>query len=87
MLVLLLCCSAGLTHVRVFIQINFAESSLECRRMLIMRWFGENDFTPEQCSRRCDVCRANAEAGVLRPEGEAIVFESGVRSLGLMSNG
>jgi hypothetical protein len=54
----------------VYVQINFAESSLECRRMLIMRWFGENDFTPEQCNRRCDVCKANAAAGTLRPEGE-----------------
>jgi hypothetical protein len=51
------------------LQINFAESSLECRRMLIMRWFGESDFTPEQCSRRCDVCRNNAACGTLRPEG------------------
>ena len=50
-------------------QINFAESSLECRRMLIMRWFGENDFTPEQCGRRCDVCKVNAASGTLRPEG------------------
>lgn len=52
------------------LQINFAESSLECRRMLIMRWFGENDFTPEQCGRRCDVCKSNAAAGTLRPEGK-----------------
>jgi hypothetical protein len=37
--------------------------------MLIMRWFGESDFTPEQCSRRCDVCRNNAASGTLRPEG------------------
>jgi len=38
--------------------------------MLIMRWFGENDFTPEHCGRRCDVCKANAAAGTLRPEGQ-----------------
>ena len=43
--------------------------------MLIMHWFGETDFTPERCGGKCDVCAANADAGISRPEGEGSLLD------------
>jgi superfamily II DNA helicase RecQ len=43
-------------------QVNYAESSVECRRALLMHHFGESSFGPEQCRETCDVCQANKAA-------------------------
>jgi RecQ zinc-binding len=50
-------------------QIGFAEACVECRRTLLMQHFGETGFTPADCGGTCDVCEANAAAGLV-PEGE-----------------
>jgi hypothetical protein len=60
LLLLLLCLAA---------QVNYAESSVECRRTLLMQHFGETSFGPEQCRGTCDVCQAN-KAADRKVEGE-----------------
>ncbi|KAF6261562.1 hypothetical protein COO60DRAFT_1699757 [Scenedesmus sp. NREL 46B-D3] len=42
--------------------VNYAESTVECRRALLMHHFGETSFGPEQCRESCDVCQANKAA-------------------------
>lgn len=42
--------------------------------MLIMHHFGELSFTATHCKRTCDVCEANAAAGLLAPAGEETFF-------------
>ena len=45
-------------------QINYAESTVECRRALIMHHFGERSFTTDTCKGTCDVCAARGAAEV-----------------------
>jgi superfamily II DNA helicase RecQ len=70
LLVLILKVGCLLLHHDASSQINYAESSVECRRVLIMHHFGELSFTAAHCRRTCDVCEANAAAGLLAPAGE-----------------
>lgn len=45
-------------------QINYAESQIECRRVLLMHHFGETSFTAAQCKGTCDACVARGTAQV-----------------------
>ncbi|WIA22540.1 hypothetical protein OEZ86_009530 [Tetradesmus obliquus] len=63
--------------------VNYAESSVECRRMLLMHHFGETSFGPEQCRQTCDVCQANKAAD--RKVEEADFTEAAKVLLGLIS--
>jgi superfamily II DNA helicase RecQ len=54
-------CNSALVAV-LCAQVNYAESSVECRRALLMQHFGETSFGPEQCRQTCDVCQANTAA-------------------------
>ncbi len=66
------------------LQINYAESQVECRRVLIMQHFGEHGFTHAQCRGTCDVCAARGDAAVQEEDvsEEAAAMVRLVRDLG-----
>lgn len=53
-----------LIRLLVVVQINYAESTVECRRLLIMHHFGEASFSADLCRGTCDVCLARGTAQV-----------------------
>jgi superfamily II DNA helicase RecQ len=67
-------------------QINYAESTTECRRMLLMHHFGEPNFTPAKCGGTCDVCASGAPDSV-EPQDLTAQAQQLVRLLQLMGEG
>ena len=43
----------------VNLQVAFCEERVECRRVLLLTYFGERGFTKERCGATCDVCLRN----------------------------
>ena len=42
-------------------QVAYAEEQVECRRVMLLSWFGEKGFSaPAHCRGTCDICRDNA---------------------------
>jgi bloom syndrome protein len=41
----------------LFKVIDYCENQMECRRLLLIEYFGERGFTREQCNSTCDNCR------------------------------
>jgi bloom syndrome protein len=41
--------------------IEYCENQIECRRLLLIEYFGEKGFTRAQCNRTCDNCRTRRE--------------------------
>lgn len=40
-------------------QVAYCEELQECRRVMIMNYFGERDFSSARCHNTCDICQVN----------------------------
>lgn len=40
-------------------QVAFCEEKVECRRVILLSYFGERGFVKADCRSTCDVCQAN----------------------------
>ena len=43
--------------------ISYAEDEFECRRVLMLQYFGERDFQKRECRNTCDNCKRQAASG------------------------
>ena len=41
------------------LQVAFCEEQVECRRVLLLSYFGERGFSKERCAATCDICLRN----------------------------
>ena len=53
-----MCCMSN-AATAVNLQVAFCEERVECRRVLLLTYFGERGFSKERCGATCDVCLRN----------------------------